>query len=185
MRLGQQSYMPKAKSVIRLLYSGPEAVRMIERRLRLVTVGGTFDVLHKGHWFLLEEAFKVAEKVLIGLTTDEFAEALHKPHFVDRYEKRLSDIKNFLKERKLTKRAEILPLRDPYGITIESTEIEGIVVSEETEPRAEEINRLRAAKHLKPLLIFCIKMILAEDGTPISSTRIRRQEVDRYGKLIG
>jgi len=71
--------MPKAKSLIRLLYSGPEAVKMIERRLRLVTVGGTFDALHKGHWFLLEEAFKVAEKVLIGLTTDEFAEALQAP----------------------------------------------------------------------------------------------------------
>ena len=158
---------------------------MVERRLRLVSVGGTFDLLHKGHWFLLEEAFKVARKVLIGLTTDEFARELHKPHHVDCYEKRLADLKLFLQGRGFLHRAEIIPLDDPYGPTIDSEEIEGIVVSEETEPRAEEINRMRAARGLKPLLIFCIKMILAEDGKPISSTRIRRQEVDRYGRLIG
>ncbi|RLI09230.1 phosphopantetheine adenylyltransferase [Candidatus Bathyarchaeota archaeon] len=158
---------------------------MVDKRLRLVSVGGTFDALHKGHWFLLEEAFKVADRVIIGLTTDEFARELHKPHHIDCYEKRLADLKRFLAERGLLHRAEIIPLADPYGPTIDSSEIEGIVVSEETEPRAEEINRLRVAKGRRPLLIFCIKMVLAEDGRPISSTRIRRQEVDRYGRLIG
>ena len=158
---------------------------MSDKRLRLVSVGGTFDALHKGHWFLLEEAFKVAGRVIIGLSTDDFAWELHKPHHVDCYEKRLGDLKRFLAERDLIHRAGIIPLKDPYGPTIDSYDIEGIVVSEETEPRAEEINRLRAAKGRRPLLIFCIKMVLAEDGKPISSTRIRKQEVDRYGKLIG
>lgn len=158
---------------------------MADRRLRLVTVGGTFDALHKGHWLLLEEAFEVADRVLIGLTTDEFARELHKPHHVDCYSKRLADLKRFLVERGLLPRAEIIPLNDPYGPAVESDEIEGIIVSEETEPRAEEINRLRKAESRRPLLIFCIKMVLAEDGKPISSTRVRRQEVDRYGRLIG
>lgn len=157
---------------------------MADRRIRLVTVGGTFDPLHKGHWFLLEEAFKVGDRVIIGLTTDEFAREFHN-HDLDCYEKRLTELKRFLMERDLPHRAEIIPLKDPYGPTIDSKEIEGIVVSEETEPRAEEINRLRAAKGRRPLLIFCIKMILAEDGKPISSTRIHRQEVDKYGRLIG
>ena len=69
--------------------------------------------------------------------------------------------------------------------TIISNEIEGIVVSEETETTAEVINQRRANLGKRPLLIFVIKMILAEDGKPISSTRIRCQEVDRYGRLIG
>jgi len=77
-----------------------------------------------------------------------------------------------------------MPLNDPFGPTIYSKEIEGIIVSEETEPRAEEINRIRRAKSLRPLLIVCIIMVLAEDGKPIPSTRIRRQEVDRYGRII-
>ena len=158
---------------------------MADIRLRLASVGGTFDAIHKGHWFLLEEAFKVADSVLIGLTTDEFAEELHKPHYVDRYEKRLSDLNLFLEGRDFIHRAEVIPLADPYGPAIDSKEIEGIVVSEETEPRAVEINELRVAGGLRPLLIFCIRMILAEDGRPISSTRIRRQEVDKYGRLIG
>jgi pantetheine-phosphate adenylyltransferase len=155
-----------------------------------VTVGGTFDVFHKGHSLLLEEAFKVAETVLIGLSTDEFANSLQKPHKIDCYEKRHKDLIRFLAERGLEKRATIVPLDDPYGPTIgakgiESNEIEGIIVSEETETAAEEINRLRVKEGKKPLLIFVLKMILAEDGKPISSTRIRRQEVDRFGRLIG
>jgi len=158
---------------------------MSDKRLRLASVGGTFDAFHKGHWFLLEEAFKVADNVIIGLTSDEFARELHKPHHIDCYGKRLEDLKRFLMERDLFQRAEIMPLNDPYGPTIDSDDIEGIIVSEETEPRAEEINRLRVKKGRRPLLIFCIMMVLAEDGEPISSTRIRRQEVDRYGRLVG
>lgn len=158
---------------------------MVDKRLRIVSVGGTFDVLHKGHWFLLEEAFKVSDRVVIGLTTEKFAKELHKPHKIDCYTKRLADLRMFLVERGLINRADIIPLSDPYGPTIESSDIEGIVVSEETEPRAEEINVLRVEKGKRPLLIFCIMMVLAEDGMPISSTRIRKQEVDRYGVLVG
>ncbi|HDI53074.1 MAG TPA: phosphopantetheine adenylyltransferase [Candidatus Bathyarchaeota archaeon] len=156
---------------------------MVDRRLKLVTVGGTFDLLHKGHQTLLEEAFKVADRVLIGLTTDEFARRLH-DHYFDPFEKRYSTLKRFLEERGYGDRAEIIPINDPYGPTVENGEIEGIIVSEETEPRADEINRLRVERGLRPLLVFCIRMVLAEDGKPISSTRIRRGEIDRYGRVI-
>ena len=151
--------------------------------MKLVTVGGTFDLLHKGHQALLEEAFKVADRVLIGLTTDEFARKLH-DHYFDPFEKRYSALRKFLEEQGYSDRAEIIPINDPYGPTVENGEIEGIIVSEETEPRADEINRLRVERGLRPLLVFCIKMILAEDGKPISSTRIRRGEIDRYGRVI-
>ncbi len=155
------------------------------QRLKVVSVGGTFDVMHKGHWFLLEEAFQVGDRVIIGITTDEFAGRLKKEHKVDCYEKRFGDVVSFLKERGLLERADIVPLEDPYGPTINGSDIEAIVVSEETEPTAEEINRIRVGKGKRPLLMFVINMVLAEDGKPISSTRIRRQEVDRYGRLIG
>lgn len=161
----------------------------MERLIPLVTIGGTFDVLHKGHWFILEESFNVADRVLIGLTTDDFVKSMKKVHPVDCYGKRLKDLKNFLTEKGFLERSEIMPIGDRFGPTVgdnpRSDEIGGIVVSEETEPGAEEINRIRVKEGKKPLLIVVVSMVLADDGKPISSTRIRRQEVDRYGRLIG
>ncbi|MGD0803296.1 MAG: pantetheine-phosphate adenylyltransferase [Candidatus Bathyarchaeia archaeon] len=158
---------------------------MSEQRLKMVTVAGTFDSMHKGHWLLLDEAFNVSDKVVIGITTDRFAVAMKKPHDIDPYDVRLEEVKKYLHKKGLLKRATIFPLNDPYGPSTDDGGIEGIMVSEETEPRAEEINQIRVNKGEKPLLIFVMKMVLADDGKPISSTRVRRQEVDRYGRLIG
>lgn len=142
-------------------------------------------MMHKGHWFLLEETFNVADYAVVGVTTDEFALSLQKKHKIDTYTNRRKDVETFLQEKGYLERAEIVPLHDPFGPTIESDELEGIVVSEDTEPTAERINQLRVKGGRKPLLIFVITMVLADDGKPISSTRVRRQEVDRYGHLIG
>ncbi len=158
---------------------------MEENRLSWISVGGTFDVMHKGHWFLLEETFNVGERAIVGITSDEFVASMKKKHDVASYENRLSDVKEFLAERGFLKRAEIVPLDDVFGPTIDSDDLEGIVVSEETEVGAEAINKLRVERGKKPLLIFVITMVLADDGKPISSTRVRKQEVDRYGHLIG
>ena len=154
-------------------------------RLSWVSVGGTFDVMHKGHWFLLEETFNVGDKAIVGITSDDFVASMKKKHDVESYENRLKDVKEFLKEKGFIDRAEIVPLTDPFGPTIDSDEIEGIVVSEETEVTAEVINKMRVERGKKPLLIFVITMVLADDGKPISSTRVRKQEVDRHGHLIG
>ena len=158
---------------------------MSNNRLKWVSVGGTFDVMHKGHWFLLEETFNVGERAIVGITTDEFARTLKKQHEIDSYESRRRDVEGFLRERGFLRRARIVPLDDSFGPTVDNNELEGIVVSEETEATAEAINRMRVERGRKPLLIFVITMVLADDGKPISSTRVRRQEVDRYGRLIG
>jgi pantetheine-phosphate adenylyltransferase len=154
-------------------------------RLSYVVVGGTFDVMHKGHWFLLEETFNVGERVFVGITSDAFVASMKKKHAVENYEIRLSEVEKFLKEKGFFDRADIGPLNDPFGPSIDSDEVEGIVVSEETEVTAEVINKMRVERGKKPLLIFVITMVLADDGKPISSTRVRKQEVDRHGHLIG
>ena len=150
-------------------------VTRMEKRISLVTVGGTFDVLHKGHWFLLEEAYRIGEKILIGLTTDDFVRKMRKSHTVDCYDKRMSELTRFITERKLGERTLVVPISDKFGPTIgerpHSNDIEGILI--------------RVQEGKRPLLIIVVKMVLADDGKPISSTRIRKQEVDRFGKLIG
>ena len=153
------------------------------KRFKAVAVGGTFDQFHKGHLALLMKAFEVGEHVLIGLSSDEFARELRKPHKVASYEERLSDLKSFLKGHGLLDRAEIVTLHDPYGVTLSEGCVEAIVVSRETEPTAREINEKRRSRRLQPLEIIVIEMVPAENHAPISTTRIREGEIDREGRL--
>ncbi|MBC7130609.1 phosphopantetheine adenylyltransferase, partial [Candidatus Bathyarchaeota archaeon] len=153
-------------------------------KFKTVAVGGTFDEFHRGHRTLLIKAFEVGERVLIGLCTDEFVNRMRKPHFVAPYEQRLEELKSFLKENGLLERAEIMPLNDVYGVTLSPGCLEALVVSRETEPTAIKINEERKKRGLAPLNIVVIDMVPAENHVPISSTRIRKGEIDREGRLI-
>ena len=37
-----------------------------------IALAGTFDRLHAGHWFIISEAFKRGERVVIGVTSDKY-----------------------------------------------------------------------------------------------------------------
>lgn len=149
----------------------------------MVLVGGTFDEFHKGHRALIMKAFEVCERVMIGLSSDQLARELRKNHDVATYEERLEDLRAFLRRQKVLERAKIVPLDTPYGITLSTTVADALVVSKETEPVGIDINKKRKANGLKPLDLVVIEMIPAEDCVPISSTRIRRGEIDREGHL--
>ncbi len=147
-------------------------------------IGGTFDILHKGHERLFREAFMVAEKVLIGITSDTLVTRLNKSHKVSSFDRRLIQVKNLLSKRGWIKRSIIVRIDDPYGPSVTDPELEVIIVSEETLPRAFEINELRVLNGLRPLAIGVVQMVLAENGKPISATRIRKGEIDRNGRLL-
>jgi pantetheine-phosphate adenylyltransferase len=153
-------------------------------KFKTVAVGGTFDEFHKGHRALLMKAFEVGNRVLIGLCTDKFAKKLWKPHKVAPYEERLEELKEFLRKQGVLGRAEIMPLSDPYGVTLSKGCVEAIVVSRETEQRANEINEKRKTMGLPPLHIVVIEMVPAENHVSISTTRIRWGEIDREGHLL-
>ncbi len=157
----------------------------MRKRFDTVVVGGTFDEFHKGHRALLMKAFEVGNRVLIGLCTDDFAKKLRKPHKFAGYEERLRDLKQFLRQLNVLGRSEFLPLGDPYGVTLSTDRpLDAIVVSRETELRAKEINAIRTANGLPPLEVIVIEMIPAENHVDISTTRIRRKEIDREGRLL-
>jgi cytidyltransferase-like protein len=152
---------------------------------KVAAVGGTFDLLHKGHRQLLETAFKVGDRVVIGLTEDSFVKRLHKPHKVEDYAVRESELRKFLNDRSLLSKAEIVPLRDRYGPSVNDGEIEALIVSRRSESYSDQINKIRRSKGLQPLEIVSIDMVLAQDRVPISTTRIRRGRIDREGTLLG
>lgn len=156
------------------------------KRFKVVAAGGTFDEFHKGHRALLMKAFEVGETVLIGLTSDDFAMKLRplKNHEIAPYEKRLVELKEFLRPQGLLERARIIPLNDAYGVTLHEGYLNALVVSQESEYMAQEINKKRKKKSLAPLHVVVVKMVPAENCVPISTTRIRRGEIDREGLLL-
>jgi pantetheine-phosphate adenylyltransferase len=154
------------------------------KKFNKVGVGGTFDQLHRGHRRLISQAFKIGEHVAIGLTSDELVNKLGKPHITESYEERKTFLKKWLIERGWEERAEFVPLYDAYGSSINDPDIEALVVSEETKPISEKINEQRIKKGLSKLEVFTVSMVRSENCGPISTTRIRRGEMDREGRIL-
>jgi len=149
-----------------------------------VAVGGTFDELHRGHKTLLLEAFEIGDCAVIGLSSDELVSKLSKPHVTASFAERRQWLESFLKDLGLAGRAEIVPLFDAYGSSIKDPDIEALIVSEETKPTAEKINERRKQTGLPKLQIVAITMVPSQNCGPISTTRIRRGEMDREGRLL-
>jgi pantetheine-phosphate adenylyltransferase len=156
----------------------------MQEKFQTVAVGGTFDEFHKGHKTLLMKAFKVSKKVLIGISSDQFAKKMDKPHPTSPYMQRLEDLKDFLRQHQLMERAEIIQLNDIYGVTLSEGCVEALIVSKETEPAAHKINKKRNEIGLSPLQIVVIDMVPSENCFPISTTRIYWGEIDHEGHLL-
>lgn len=147
-----------------------------------VVVGGTFDYLHDGHKSILRKAFELGNRVLIGIVSNQM-ELKKDSAGIPPLEERKSTLEEFLKEQDWLERAEIVVISDPIGPAAEDKELEAIIVSEETRSRAEEINKIRESNDLETLDIIEIPWVLAEDGKPISSIRIRYGEMNERGEI--
>jgi pantetheine-phosphate adenylyltransferase len=157
----------------------------MRKKFKTVGVGGTFDELHKGHRALLMKAFEAGEHVMIGMTSDAFVWKLKKPHATAPYEQRLKELRSFLNEKGLLTRTQIIPIDDASGgVLLPKNPIEALVVSRETEPTANSINEKRKEMGLPQLEIIVIDMVPSENHSAISTTRIRRGEIDREGHLL-
>ena len=154
------------------------------KKYRKVAVGGTFDELHSGHKALISKAFEVGEKVVIGLSSDKFVSKMSKAHKTASYAERFKELHTYLENAGLVSKAEIVQLKDPYGLTLSGKDLDALVVSKETESIAEKINEIRNKAKLKPLIIVTVDMVQAENCIPISTTRIRKGEIDRSGHMM-
>lgn len=153
-------------------------------KYKLIALGGTFSRLHYGHLMLLLTGVRCGEKVVIGVTTDKFAKSLGKLYEVPPYEIRARKLMEELTKRGWADKCLIMPLEDPYGVTIERSEIEALVTSPYTYFRGVEINKIRQERGMNSLDIIVCPLVVAEDGKPISSTRIFLGEITETGCIV-
>ncbi len=143
-------------------------------RFKKVAVGGTFDRLHLGHKALLDRAFELGGEVIVGVTSNAYDKNS------ESYSARKRNLEMYLKG----KNYKIVKLEDAYGPAIADREMDAIVVSSETKPRALEINGIRQESGLELLELIVIPLIMAANGRRISSTRIRNGEINRDGRVL-
>jgi pantetheine-phosphate adenylyltransferase len=98
------------------------------------------------------------------------------------FEERKRALERFLSDEGLTN-AKIGRIYDKYGPSVKG-DFEAIVVSEETRETAEEINEKRKELNKEPLKIVEVPLLLAKDGLPISSSRIKKGIIDENGNII-
>jgi pantetheine-phosphate adenylyltransferase len=142
-------------------------------RFAVAGLGGTFDHLHEGHFFLLKTAFKVAEKVIIGLTTDALLKNKAYAEYLQPFDIRQKNIIEFVSTFTNPARVSFAPLSDPFGPAITSKEMEVLVISAETLPNAKKVNQIRAERNLMPVVLVVIPLFPNRDGNKLSSTEIR------------
>ena len=151
-------------------------------QFELVAMGGTFDIIHKGHMALLEKAFSISSKVIIGLTSDSFVKKIGK-NVINSYEKRYDSLFSVIQKNFPGKLFEISKLENDFGPAVIEGNVGALVVSQETEYKGKILNDLRQKRNLPKVQVVMVPMVLAKDGNRISTTRIRNSEIDTQGNL--
>jgi pantetheine-phosphate adenylyltransferase len=152
-------------------------------KFSLIAMGGTFDIIHHGHMTLLSTAFDISEKVIIGLTSDEFVQKKGK-NPIHKYDERLKNLTSIILKKFPNSYFEISQLHNDFGPAVFEKEVQALVVSDETKNQGNILNKLRTERNLSPVEIIVVPMTLAKDGKRISTTRIKNSEIDSDGNLL-
>ncbi|MBT3580054.1 MAG: pantetheine-phosphate adenylyltransferase [Nitrosopumilus sp.] len=152
-------------------------------KFSLIAMGGTFDIIHHGHITLLSTAFDISEKVIIGLTSDEFVQKKGK-NPIHKYDERLKNLTSIIFKKFPNSYFEISQLNNDFGPAVFEKEVQALVVSDETKNQGNILNKLRTERNLSPVEIIVVPMTLAKDGKRISTTRIKNSEIDSDGNLL-
>jgi cytidyltransferase-like protein len=148
-----------------------------------VATGGTFDILHRGHYKLLLKAFEVGKQVIIGVSSDNYA-TLKKKKITNEYSFRLKNLKKFIEQEFNKSNYSIYKLNDFYGPTVLTRDVQAIVTTERTKENCIRINKLRRSKGMPQLEIIIVPLVEDREGKVISSTRIREGEIDINGNKL-
>uniref|UniRef100_A0A1A8F8H2 Bifunctional coenzyme A synthase n=1 Tax=Nothobranchius korthausae TaxID=1143690 RepID=A0A1A8F8H2_9TELE len=125
-----------------------------------VVVGGTFDRLHGAHKTLLSISCLLASRrIVIGVCDRAMLKKKVLKELIEPYSVRVQKLQEFLKDTKPSLQVEIVPLEDPFGVSIVDPQLKCIVVSEETKKGGEAVNKKRLENGLPALVLHEILLL--------------------------
>ncbi len=121
--------------------------------------------------------------MIIGVSSDEFARKNGK-RLNHNFERRVENLKKMIRKEFGYVSYEIARLDGDFGPAVTTGDVGALVASSETQAKGRLLNEMRAKKGLKQVEVIAVDLVKAEDGSPISSTRIRAGEIDNRGRLL-
>ena len=149
----------------------------------IVATGGTFDILHKGHYMLLLKAFEVGRHIIIGVSSDSYA-IRKKKNIINNYDIREENLKKFIKKNFKKSNYSVYQLDDFYGPTVLTRDVQAIITTPSSLENCVKINGLRESKSMPQLEIILVPLVEDKEGKVISSSRIREGEIDINGNKL-
>ncbi|KAM6963867.1 bifunctional coenzyme A synthase isoform 1-T1 [Tautogolabrus adspersus] len=149
-----------------------------------VVVGGTFDRLHGAHKTLLNISCLLANKrFLIGVCDQAMLKRKVLKELVQPYALRIEKLREFLQDIRPSLEVEIVPLDDPYGVSVVDPLLQCIVVSEETRKGGEAVNRKRIENGLPALVLHEIQLLKDAHHTETEEEKISSSSL--RSRLLG
>ncbi|KAJ8414379.1 hypothetical protein AAFF_G00052490 [Aldrovandia affinis] len=160
--------------------AGPEPLQTYSD----VVVGGTFDRLHGAHKTLLNISCLLANKrFVIGLCDSELLKKKVLKELIEPYALRVERLQEFLQDVKPSLQYEIVPLSEPFGPSITDSNLQCIVVSEETRRGGEAVNKKRLENGLSELVLHEIQVIKDAHHSEIEEEKISSSSL--RSRLLG
>ncbi|XP_035522803.1 bifunctional coenzyme A synthase isoform X1 [Morone saxatilis] len=149
-----------------------------------VVVGGTFDRLHGAHKTLLNISCLLANRrFLIGVCDQAMLKKKVLQELIEPYSLRVQRLQEFLQDVKPSLQVEIVPLDDPFGVSVVDPLLQCIVVSEETRRGGEAVNRKRIENGLPALILHEIQLLKDAHHTETEEEKISSSSL--RSRLLG
>lgn len=149
-----------------------------------VVVGGTFDRLHGAHKMLLNVSCLLANRrFLIGVCDQAMLKKKVLKELIEPYSLRVRRLEEFLHDIKPSLQVEIVPLDDPYGVSVVDPLLQCIVVSEETRRGGEAVNKKRIENGLPVLVLHEIQLLKDAHHTETEEEKISSSSL--RSRLLG
>lgn len=153
-----------------------------------VCIGGTFDHVHFGHYLLFTQLamiFSGNGHIVIGISDGSLLENKIAKEHLESFEVRKANVEHCLMQihpqillpykNNNNVVFDIMKLFEPYGPTITYTDIQALIVSEETRKGGEAVNRKRKELGMKPVQLFITPIVQPRnENCKLSSTQLRQ-----------